>query len=156
MKKIIISLIACVILILIIFGLWLYGIGYFRDDATRERIPLFEIPNKLYINQKPNIPDWEIEKILMYNDLFTSPICTVYFSNGIELLLSTRPTNYSGMDQSQEKIGTNEYKTFTNKLDKVYQYNEGRLYYSFRIMREQEKEIMEKYLKTLKFGVDSK
>lgn len=156
MKKIIISSIACVLLVLFILGLWLLGIGYFKDEATREMIQLSEISNKMYINDKPNIPDWEIEKISAYNDYFTSPTCTVYFSNGIELLLSTGPVNYSGMNQIQEEIGKNEYKTFISKPAKVYQYNEGRLYYSFRIMREQEKEIMEKYLKTLKFRVDSK
>lgn len=140
MKKIIISSIACVLLTLFILGLCLFRIGYFKDEATREMIQLSEISNKLYINDKPNLPDWEIEKIISYNDFFTSPTCTVYFSNGIELLLSTGPVNYSDMD----------------KLKEVYQYSEGRLYYSFKIMRKQEKEIMEQYLKTVKFSVDSK
>lgn len=156
MKKILITSIACVLLILISIGLWFYGIGYFRNDITREMIQLSEIPNKLYINDKPNIPNWEIENIIAYNDYFTSPTCTIYFSNGIELILSTRPLIYSSMDQSQEIMEKNKYKVYINKIDKVYQYNEGSLYYSFRIMKEQEKDILEKHLKTLDFVVDSK
>lgn len=127
MKKIILgATAACFLLGLLLFGTILYQTGYFRDDTSRAMIPLSDVPRVLNIAEMPHLPDWEVEKIQQYNDYFTSPTCTIYFTNGIELVLS----------KSQ------------GSFDEAWiQYREGEIYYSFKPKKEQEYGVIQNFLK---------
>ncbi|WP_435921420.1 hypothetical protein [Paenibacillus sp. DYY-L-2] len=134
MKKIILgATAACFLLSLLIFGTILYKIGFFKDDTSRALIPYTDIPKVLHVEAMPRLPEWEVERIQEYDDHFTSPTCTVYFTNGIELLISTSPVSFSGKEPDESPI----------------QYQDGPFYYSLKPQKEQDHEVIESYLKTL-------
>lgn len=134
MKKIILgATAACFLLILLTFGTILYKIGFFKDDTSRTMISFSDIPKALYVKVMPRLPDWEVEKIQGYDDHFTSPTCTVYFTNGIEMLISTSPVSFSGKEPDETPI----------------QYREGPFYYSLKPQKEQDHKVIESYLETL-------
>ncbi|GIO31733.1 MULTISPECIES: hypothetical protein [Paenibacillus] len=154
MKKIILSFVATVLLLITMLGFILHRTV--NEDISRRWIGVTEIPGILKIGTVPNIPEWEIKKIMAYDDHFTAPTCTVYFANGIELLLSTGSVGFEGMDENQTLIGNRKYTVFGNKNDKVYQYPEKGVWYSLKTARGAKEEIIEAYLQARNVEPDSK
>lgn len=145
MKKIILSSVATVLLLIATVGFILHRTV--NEDVSRRWISVTEIPGILKIGKSPDIPEWEVQKIMAYDDHFTAPTCTVYFANGIEMLLSTGSVGFEGMNENQMLIGNDKYTVFRSKSDKVYQYPEEGVWYSLKTTRGAEEEIIEAYLK---------
>ncbi|MCR8641987.1 hypothetical protein NV379_04895 [Paenibacillus sp. N1-5-1-14] len=148
MKRLIVGTIVIAIILAALIGLFLYRNGYFNENISRREIQSSDIPNILLVKVMPVIPDWEIDKIVEYNDHFTLPTCTIHFTNGLQLLLSRSPMQFKEMDQTLTTIGNTTYTLFSNNQNKVYQYNTGMLYYSFQTTRGPNEEVIEAYLRT--------
>jgi hypothetical protein len=102
----------------------------------------------LYVQDAPDLPAWEVKSVTGYNDHFTSPTCTIYFSNGIELMLSTSHMTFQGMDVMNIPLGTRTVTLFFSEQDRIYQYTMRGLYYSFRIMEGRAEDLVVEHIKS--------
>ncbi|MCF2946035.1 hypothetical protein [Paenibacillus tarimensis] len=147
MKKIILGCIAVVLLIPVLIGVYVYRIGFLDDKQSTTTIEISDIPAAMYVTAEPVMPDWKVKKVTAYNDGFVSPTCTIYFTNDIELLLSTSPVTYPGMDQLL--VNTNLYEVYVDEQDAVFQYFSGGYYYSFKTKRGTNEQLVQQYIMSL-------
>ncbi|RUS45830.1 hypothetical protein [Cohnella sp. AR92] len=143
-----------IVLVLLAAGWSLNRMGVFRvfqDDTSIQIIQVQDIPQALNMKASLKLPDWEIEKAEARDDHFTSPTCTIYFSNGIKLLLSISPNRYSGMEQNTQ-IGKYIYIVFSKDERKVYQFSQGRLQYNFQTHSAKQEEELKKYLERVNWS----
>ncbi|WP_146240933.1 hypothetical protein [Paenibacillus sambharensis] len=147
MKKIIMVCIAVVLLIPVLIGVYVYRIGFLDDEQSTTTIEISHIPAAMYSTAEPIMPDWEVKKVTAYNDGFVSPTCTLYFTNDVELLLSTSPVTYSGMYQLL--VNTSLYEAYVDEQDAVFQYFSGGYYYSFKTKRGTNEQLVQQYIMSL-------
>jgi len=140
--------ITTILFVMLIGGIFLYQIGFFNDTLEMKTIQTTEIADFLYVPDAPDLPDWEVKSVEGYNDQFTSPTCTIYFSNGIELVLSTSHMAFQGMTVKYIPLGTRTITLFYSEQEEIYQYKMRGLYYSFRMMEGRAEDLVVEYIKS--------
>lgn len=63
-ERIIFGTVGFAFLFLFILGVGLYRLGYFNDDISGKTIQVSKIHETLNLKIQPNLPNWEIEKII--------------------------------------------------------------------------------------------